>query len=137
MNFIYKIKAFMKDRYGTDDLYKFQFGILIALLVGNLFINNFIYDLVSIINIVIIVYRVLSKDIYRRCRENERFLSIKHSFFNFFRNIKRNVSDKKNLYRKCSCGTTLKVKVPKKRGIKHAKCPSCGKRVRIFTLRKR
>lgn len=137
MDFIYKIQKFMKGRYGTDDLYKFQFVILIVFLIGNIFINNFIYDVIGLINIWLMLYRVLSKNIYRRCRENEMFLNIKHGLLRPFRNIKRNIKDRKHLYRKCSCGTTLKVKVPKNRGIKHAKCPSCGKRVRIFTLRKK
>ena len=54
-----------------------------------------------------------------------------------FINIKRNIEDKDHIYKKCpKCKTILKLPVPSERGIKHAKCPSCKKRVTLFTLKK-
>ena len=55
-----------------------------------------------------------------------------------FTNIIRNFKDRKtHVYKKCSkCKTTLKLPLPKTQGINHAKCPECGNRVTIITLRK-
>ena len=55
-----------------------------------------------------------------------------------FQNLIRNFKDRKtHVYKKCSkCKTTLKLPLPKTRGINHAKCPECSNRVTLFTLRK-
>lgn len=135
MKFINTMQKFMIGRYGSDDLYKFQFKLLIVFLVINLFVNNVVLDVLELLNIVIIIYRYLSKNIYNRVKENELYLNIRSWFIRPFRNIKRSFLDKEHLYKRCSCGTTIKVNVPKKRGIKHAKCPSCGKRNRIIAFR--
>ena len=47
------------------------------------------------------------------------------------------IKDKDNVYKKCSsCKTILKLPVPSTRGIRHAKCPNCKKRLTIFTLKR-
>ena len=128
-------KKLLGDRYGFDQLGKFCFIVLGILIIIDLFIDSYIVGLLQIIVIIIISYRFLSKNIYKRCRENEKFLDVKNFLLKPFRNIKRNIKDKKHIYKKCSCGTTLKLNLPKKRGIKHATCPSCQKRVRFFAFR--
>ena len=53
-----------------------------------------------------------------------------------FLNIKKNIQDKDHIYKKChKCKTTLKLPLPSKKGIKHAKCPHCGNRVTLLTLK--
>ncbi len=54
-----------------------------------------------------------------------------------FLNIKRNIKDKDHIYKKCrKCKITLKLPLPSKRGIKHARCPRCNKRVTLFSFKK-
>ena len=126
-----------EGRNGLDDLGKFQFYFLVFLVILDLFVNSYIVGLLQLVTMITMVYRFLSKNIYKRVKENQIFRDIKYSFFKPFKNIKRRIKDREHLYKKCRCGTTIKVKLPKKRGIKHAKCPSCGKRNRILALRKR
>ena len=128
-------KRLLGDRYGFDDLGKFCFLILGVLIIIDLFVDSYIVCLLQLIFIFLIIYRFLSRKIYRRCRENEKFLDIKNFLLKPFRNIKRRFKDKKHIYKKCRCGTTLKLNLPKKMGIKHTTCPKCKKRIGFITFR--
>lgn len=127
----------MHGRYGTDELYKFLFILYIVLVILNLFLNNTIILILELLLIFIIFYRFLSKNIYARSNENQMYLKIRNSLSYPFKNINRNRKDKQHIYKKChKYKTTLKLPLPSERGIKHAKCPKCGKRVTFFTFRK-
>ncbi|MBQ7136505.1 MAG: hypothetical protein IJO43_00830 [Bacilli bacterium] len=136
MKFINKIQKFMYGRYGVDNLYRFFFGWCVFLLILNMFIHSKIVDIVEIFIVSIMLYRFFSKNIYARRRENNVFLKIKNKMLKPFKNIKRNIKDKDHVYKRCrKCKKTLKLPLPSKRGIKHAKCPHCGKRVSFFTFK--
>ena len=127
----------ISGRNGIDDLVKFQFYCLIILTILDIFVDSYTVGLLQLITIVTLLYRFLSKNIYRRVKENQIFRDIKYGILSPFRNIIRKIKDRKHLYKKCSCGTIIKTPLPKRIGLKHAKCPNCGKRNRIFTLRKK
>lgn len=136
MKFISKLQKFMKGRYGPDDLYNFLFFVYIILIIISLFFNNIILFLLELFILIIMFYRFFSKDIYKRSNENKKFLKLKKQLRNPFNNIKRNKLDKEHVYKKCfKCKTTLKLPLPSKRGIKHAKCPKCGRRITFFTFK--
>jgi len=136
MKFINKLQKFMYGRYGVDDLCKFLFKVYICLIIIDLFVNNKVLFILELLVIIIMFYRFLSKNIYTRSNENQKFLKVKNKLLKPFINIKRNMKDKEHIYKKChKCKKTLKLPLPSKRGIKHAKCPHCGKRVTIFTFK--
>ena len=136
MKWLYKIQRFMIGRYGIDELYKFLFNVYLILFFPNIFLRNSIITKIEFIILFIAIYRVLSKNIKQRRKENKLFLKVKKNVIKPFLNIKRNLQDKEHIYKKCSCGTTLKLPLPKKYGIKHAKCPDCKKRVAFLALKK-
>lgn len=137
MKLINKIQRFMIGRYGADELYHFLLKSYIFLIIINLFVNSKILTLLELMIIVFMFYRLFSKNCYQRRKENKKFLEIKGSILVPFQSIKRNIKDKDNVYKKCHhCKTTLRLPVPMKRGVKHAKCPNCKKRITIFTLKK-
>ena len=136
MKYINKFQKFMNGRYGVDELTKFIIKIYFILVIINLFINNKVLYLLELILLFIMFYRFLSKKIYKRSNENQLFLKIKNNLLKPFKNIERNIKDKEHIYKKChKCKTTLKLPLPSKMGIKKAKCPKCGKRVRFITFR--
>ena len=128
-------KRLLGDRYGFDQLGKFCFILLGILIILDFFVDSYTVGLLQVFTMVLIVYRFSSKKIYKRCRENEKYLDIKNFIFKPFRNIKRCFKDKKHIYKKCRCGTTLKLNLPKKRGIKHTTCPSCKRRIAFIAFR--
>ena len=137
MKFINRFRRFMYGRYGVDELYSFLFYFYIILCIINLFIKSSIILLIEFLIFILMFYRVFSKKINIRKKENKIYLDLKSKFINPFMNIKRNLSDKEHIYVKCfKCKTTLKLPLPSKRGIKHAKCPNCKKRLTFLALKK-
>ena len=127
----------LNGRNGIDDLVKFQFIILIILTILDIFVDSYIVGLLQLITMITIGYRFMSKNLYKRVKENQIYNNIRYGIISPFKNIIRRIKDRKHLYKKCSCGTTIKTPLPKKRGIKHTTCPNCGKRNRIIALRKK
>lgn len=137
MNFLYKIVKFMYGRYGIDDLTKFLFKIVFILFLFNILFRTYILLIIQIFLLLIIIFRILSKKIYHRNKENTIYLKIKNYLLKPFINIKRNINDKEHIYKKChKCKKTLKLPLPEKRGIKHTKCPNCKKRITFITFKK-
>ena len=137
MNFINKIRKFMIGRYGMDDLYKFLFRLYLFLFIIDIFINSKVLTIIELIVVIIMFYRILSKNIYIRQKENWYYLKLKKEVLKPFDNIKRNIKDKDYyVYKKCKyCKTTLKLPLPKKRGIQHVKCPKCKNKLKFLCLR--
>lgn len=133
-----KIKKFMNGRYGVDELYKFHFGLYICFLIVGCFWKNRVILLIELGLIGLMIYRSMSKNIYKRRTENQRYLVVKSKILKPIINIKRNIDGFDSfIYKKChKCKTTLKLPLPNKRGFQHAKCPKCGNKVALFTLRK-
>ena len=132
-----KIRSFMVGRYGIDELYKFLFLLYITIFIINIFFKSQILEIINLIIVLYTFYRVLSKNISKRSKENKNYLKIKKVITKPIANIKRKIKDKDHIYIKCSkCKTTLKLPLPEKRGIKHSKCPKCQKKISFITLRK-
>ena len=137
MKFLNKLQQFMYGRYGFDDLGKFLFKIYFILLIINILVKSYVLTIIEFIIVVIVLYRFISKDIYKRSNENVKFRKIKKKLLKPFLNIKRNFKDKDHVYKKCHyCKTTLKLPLPNKRGIKKVKCTNCKKRNKFLILKK-
>ena len=130
-------KNITASRNGIDDLLKFQFYFLILLVILDIFLDSYIVGFLQLITMISIGIRFMSKNLYRRVKENQIFNNIRYGMISPFKNIIRRIKDRKHLYKKCSCGTTIKTPLPKKRGIKHTTCPNCGKRNKIIALRRK
>ncbi|MBQ7105766.1 MAG: hypothetical protein IJN90_07910 [Bacilli bacterium] len=136
MKFLNKLQQFMYGRSGLDSLGIFLFKLYLVLLVINIFMKSNVILIVTLVLIIIILYRMLSKNIYKRSDENVKFLKIKKKFLKPFSNIKRKINDKNHIYKKCRyCKTILKLPLPNKRGFKKVKCPECKKRNKFLILR--
>lgn len=137
MKFINKIQRFMYGRYGSDELYMFLFKIYLVLFFINLFCKLDILTYIELFLIIFMLYRFFSKNLYKRRRENTIFLNIKKKILKPFDVLKKNICDKNHVYKKChKCKTILKLPLPIKRGIKTAKCPNCGNKVKLLVLKK-
>ena len=129
----------MKGRYGVDNLSEFFLKVYLIVLILNLFLKNNYLFVLEIFLIVIIVFRALSKNIYKRVKENRQFLEIRGKIIEPFRKIKKKTQTKKtNIYKKCpKCRQKIKLPLPKKRGIKHTTCPTCKTRFGFLCLTKK
>lgn len=132
-----KIQKFMYGRYGVDELNKFLLWLYIFLLIFDLFLNNIVLTILELLTILIIVYRSFSRKIYKRSSENKVYLRLRRNLKKPFEVIEKNIKDKNHVYKKClKCKTILKLPLPDKRGFKHTKCPTCKRKITLFTLKK-
>ena len=117
-----KIRNFMSGRYGSDELSRTLLVLAILLGIINLFINSIIINIIELLLLVIIIYRTLSKNLYKRVKENNNYLDFLNKITSLIKN------DSSYIYKKChKCKTKLRLPKPSKIGIKHVKCPTCGK----------
>ena len=126
----------MYSRYGIDDLSKFLFKLFFLVFLFNILFRTYILLIIELLLILIIILRMLSKKIYIRNKENQIYIKIKSILLKPFINIKRNINDKDHIYKKCrKCKKVLKLPLPDKKGIKHAKCPNCKKKLTIIAFK--
>ena len=122
----------MYGRYGSDTLNKILIivyaVIVVAYTVLSLFIDSvwfsFFYFVFSITLIYIIFFRMMSRNIQKRRRENEKFCG----FFKLRRNKFRD--RKTHVYKKCPhCKAVLRL--PKAKGKHTVICPRCKNRFSV------
>jgi len=115
----------LKERYGTDELYRFMIIIVFILIIINLFIKSYIIELLGFIILVMSFLRIFSKNKDRRRKENNIYLSYKNKIIKYLDYQKRKYNDRNtHMYKKCpSC--RQKIRLPLKKGKHKVKCPKC------------
>jgi len=127
-----KFLVFMQGRYGVDDLYRFTTGVVFFLIVVNMFVNSGTLNILVWALLIWSLYRVFSKNIYKRRLENKKFMekfgnSAKTKFVLLKKRIKNRKTHK---YIKCKkCGKTLRF--PKKNVTMIVRCPKCGSKYKV------
>lgn len=132
MRFRDKLARFFYGRYGIDGLYYALFVTYFIIWAVLLFIDFLPLRIgLSALQTAVIVwmfYRVLSKNIWARRRENEVFMKVFRAVKNFFILQKNRIRDFKSYrYVKCThCKAVLRL--PKRKGEHPVICPRCKKR---------
>lgn len=130
--FKHKLAGFFYGRYGNDTLNKVLTAIyliwLITFTIVDIFVNSIIFSIVgwciTLYFFIWVMFRTMSRNIYARRRENEKFCG----FFKLKRNKFRD--RKTHVYRKCkSCKVVLRL--PKAKGKHFVVCPKCKNRFEV------
>lgn len=123
--FIQKIYAFMQGRYGYDQLNTAILIVWAILFVLNLFLRNWIVQLIEIIPVGLLLFRMLSKNINKRMYENRKYLAIYEKVTGFFKLQAKKFKERKTArYIKCPyCKAQLRV--PARKGKHTVRCPKC------------
>ncbi|MBE6131179.1 MAG: hypothetical protein E7183_05605 [Erysipelotrichaceae bacterium] len=126
-----KVQRFFYGRNGVDKLNRFIFLLYFISFIVYLFVKHYTVLIVSSILLIIYFYRMLSKKLYKRQKENEIYLkitsSIKRPFLRFFHRIR---DRKTHVYKKCpNCKKILKLR--KVKGSHTVKCPVCSNHFNI------
>ena len=133
----------MYGRYGTDQLYKFNLVLALVLILAEIVVSyalpdtllfSYIALALSILIFVLygrMIFRSMSRNIYKRRKENERYLKISGAVKRFFtfntsrKTKSRNRDDLYYIFRDCTkCGATLRL--PRKKGKHKVRCPKCS-----------
>ncbi len=123
--FFYRIQKFMAGRNGIDKLNRFLFVVYIILAILSIFIHSLIFYLVQLSFAGVIVFRMLSKNLVLRTKENRIYMKLEASAKDFFIRQKNKFRDRKtHRYIKCKyCKATLRVK--RNKGKHTVRCPRC------------
>ena len=136
MRFREKLARFFWGRNGADGLYYGLFVLLILLGVLRLVFRESaslqaVIGILSTVVLVIMLYRAFSRNLYKRRRENQIFMSFFTKIKNFFVLQKNKIRDRRDfIYKKCpSCKAVLRL--PRRKGEHTVKCPKCQNRFGI------
>ena len=123
-----KIARYMVGRYGIDRLYYFLLAICFIIIIINTFINSLILSLTESCLFLYAFYRVMSRNVYKRQQENEKFTKLIDKPKKFFNLQKCKLRDRNtHVYKKCpNCKNNLRL--PKQKGEHTVACPCCKTR---------
>lgn len=120
-----KLMKFMYGRYGTDQLSRFLIFLGLVLSIIDAFMPR-LYILAVIADILFIfaIYRMFSKNIVRRTKENDTFLHVLLYIRRHFRACLSSLKDHEHRYYVCPHCLQI-TRVPKEHGKITITCPSC------------
>ncbi len=125
-NLKYKFIRFMQGRNGPDQLYMALLVAYVVILFVNIFLDTWVLSLVMWAVLVLAMFRVFSKNVYRRRAENQKYLALRGKIGGFFKLTGNRIRDFRTFrYHKCPhCKAMLRL--PRRRGKHTARCPRCG-----------
>mgnify|MGYP003289248064 CR=1 FL=1 len=119
------IQRFMYGRYGTDQFGQFLFGTAVVLTILNLLLHSSLLLLLADVVIFYALFRMLSRNTYKRREENAKFLKKANPAIKWLRMQQTIRKDKDHRYFKCpNCSQYLRV--PRGKGKIPVTCRSCG-----------
>ena len=131
MRFRDRMMQWMYGRNGGDALGRALLIVCIVLLVLNLFLQSVTVSVIELALTCYILFRMLSRNLFKRQRENAWYCARADRVKGFFRLHKNKWRDRKtHIFRKCpSCKNVLRL--PKLKGKHTVNCPCCHNRFDI------
>lgn len=123
-DWVYRV---MQGRYGVDELNRLFLILTLALMVLSTFVRTPILSAAVTVLLLLIYYRMFSRNISKRYAENEKYRALKNRIMGIFRgDLRMNAGDPYHKIFRCpSC--RQKVRVPKGKGHIQIRCPKCGR----------
>ena len=122
-----KLQRFMYGRYGSDKLnHVLSIVALILVLLGSFFRRMSLAYWLGFALLILIYYRMMSRNIQKRYAENQAFLRYYNQWTGWFHGRKNAAARNKDykIFRCPKC--SQKVRVPKGKGKISIHCPKCG-----------
>ena len=111
----------MQQRNGNDELCRVTFIVSIIVYVLSVVLNSSLFYLLALCGIIYSLFRMFSKNVPARQKENQQFLQ-------FFSLQKKRFAMRKE-YRIFTCkGCGKHIRVPRKKGKVEVICPICGRK---------
>lgn len=125
MNFRDHLNQFFQGRYGNDALNRFLLVMFFIFTLLYLFTGIYWVDLLSLLLVILIFFRMLSRNYTKRSAENQKFLNITEPIRTTFHNL-FSKEGRSSAYKVFVCPTCRqKLRVPKGKGKVQITCPKC------------
>ena len=120
-----KFARFMYGRYGMDQLSRNLSLICLVLLVITMFSRSNVLYAIALAVIIYTYFKVFSRNISKRSKEKEKYLSFHNKVVGKINRIKYIIKDNKThkIFKCPSC--SQKIRVPRGKGRISIKCPKC------------
>ena len=120
----YRFSKFMQGRYGVDSLSRFLSVVLLAVIILRMFIRIPLSGTITLVILVILYWRMFSRNIPKRYEENQKFLQIRDKFLGRFSDFGSNMSQMKDyhIYKCPRCNQ--KIRIPRGKGHIMVRCPA-------------
>lgn len=125
-----RLRRFMIGRYGLDQLGRFCYFMLIAVILMGIFIRRgvmgWVLEGVQLFLVIILLFRMLSRNIGRRSMENQAFMRLAFYAGERWKAVKFRFSEghRYKIFKCPGCGQ--KVRIPRGHGKVSIHCPKCG-----------
>ena len=124
-----RFTRFMVGRNGNDQLNAFLLGVAVVLLIAGIFFGGAVQGVLRLLGfatLILIYFRMFSRNVYKRQEENGKYLRIRYRMFAKLKALKeRWVQRKDYKFFHCpSCHAVLRV--PRGRGKIKIVCRKCG-----------
>lgn len=128
MRFKDRFIKFMYGRYGSDKFGLFLLYTALIIMIVNMFVNSVVLFIVELTIIGYSFFRIFSKNVQKRYRENLVFEKVWNRMMRFFRLRKKMWHDRKtHVFVKCpKCKSNLRL--PKIKGEHTVRCVKCNNR---------
>lgn len=130
MNFL---RRFMLGRNGLDQLGIAFMVVFIVLNIVSLFVSSAVFFIIYIVLFALFVFRVLSKNVAARRKENIAFLRVWNPIYKVLAKYCDRIKNiRKYKYFKCA-GCKRTIRVPRGKNKIRVTCPHCGHKEIIKT----
>ena len=119
-----KFYQFMQGRYGSDQLNSFLMIVCVICFIVNMFIGSIILTFIAYGTWLFVIFRMFSKNIYARNRENDKYLNFFSPLSRWLKLKLMSKQDPSNKYFSCPKCKQM-VRVPKGHGTVVVTCPNC------------
>ncbi len=132
--FRYKFIQFMQGRYGADQFGQFLSGVILVLIVLEMFLRVPMLWWISLLLLIYMYFRMFSRNIAKRYQENQKYLEItgklrRSGFGQSMGSVFRKLGDRiRGLSYKAACAREQRKR---NAGFHIYKCPQCGQKIRI------
>lgn len=120
----------MYGRYGTDRLNMAMMTVLLVCAVLNMFVRNMYFSVIfsswEILLIILIYFRMFSKNIGKRYEENQKYLTLENKIRHFFGKTKYMQQQRKDFHIYSCPQCKQKIRIPRGKGKISIRCPKCG-----------
>ena len=94
----YRFSRFMQGRYGVDSLSRFLSVVLLVFIIVGVFVKIPFSGLITFAILVVLYWRMFSRDISKRYQENQKFLEIRDKLLGNLSSFESNLSQLKDYH---------------------------------------
>ena len=140
MDLMNRLRGFMNGRYGFD-----QFGRFLFLLSLVFWALSAVFRFTPLRGVYLVfwalnfalyayaIFRILSKNLWKRAAENERYLRLRERFLPGWRKFRAERLNKDYFFKRCpKCDSRLRLR--RVRGKHNVRCPKCGVKFTVWEL---